>query len=74
MLHCSKPSDFGLTAEVLAKSANCPECGNSVPFGAGRLHIGHYFDPKQQLCAGIVWTCSDLCYLSFESPQFMGRA
>jgi hypothetical protein len=74
MLHCSKPSDFGLPSEVLAKNADCPECGTSVPFGAGRLHIGHYFDPKQQLCAGIVWTCSDLCYLSFENPQFMGRA
>jgi hypothetical protein len=74
MLHCSKPADFGLTSKVLAKKVNCPECGKSIPFGAGKLHIGHYLDFNQQLCAGIVWTCSDLCYLTSENSSFMCKA
>jgi len=74
MLHCSRPSEFGLSSEVLAKNAECPACRKSIPFGAGKLHIGHYLNLDQQLCAGIVWTCSDRCYLDFENPYFMGRA
>ena len=47
---------------------------STIPFGAGELHIGHYLNLKQQLCSGVVWMCSDLCYLNFENPHFMGRA
>lgn len=74
MLHCSKPSELGLAPEVLSKSADCPECGSALPFGAGKFRIGHYLDSTRQLCAGVTWTCSDLCYLSFENLDFMGRA
>ena len=72
MLHTSSPAAY-LGAEKLARSVKCPDCGANSMLSAGVLHLGH-FKYNGELCEGLVWTCSDKCFLSWEHPQFMGHA
>jgi hypothetical protein len=72
MLHTSAPANY-IAAEKLAEPAICPECQASTILAIGRIHLGHY-TANGELKEGLVWTCSDLCYLAFENSQFMGRA
>ena len=72
MLHTSSPAAY-IDTERLAQYAKCPECGASAMLVAGVLHLGHYDfngEPRQ----GLIWTCSDRCFLSWEHSQFMGHA
>ena len=72
MLHTSSPAAF-IATEKLAESAKCPDCGASSILAAGVLHLGH-FNFNGEPCEGLIWTCSDKCFLSWEHPQFMGHA
>jgi hypothetical protein len=72
MLHSSAPQAF-CAPEALANEARCPDCSIVTILGVGVVHLGHYNANGQVKC-GLIWTCSDKCFLSFESSQFMGRA
>jgi hypothetical protein len=72
MLHTSNPAAY-VALEKLAESVKCPDCGASSILSAGVFHLGHYYlsgEPRR----GLIWTCSDKCFLSWEHPQFMGHA
>ena len=72
MLHTSSPAAF-IAPEKLAESAKCPDCGAKSILAAVVLHLGHFNfngEPRE----GLIWTCSDKCFLSWEHPQFMGHA
>jgi hypothetical protein len=72
MLHTSSPAAY-IAAEKLAESAKCPDCGADASLAAGVLHLGHY-NFNGEAHQGLIWTCSDKCFLSWEHPQFMGHA
>jgi hypothetical protein len=72
MLHTSSPAAY-IAAEKLTESAKCPECGADSILAAGVLHLGH-FNLNGEPCEGLIWTCSDKCFLSWEHSQFMGHA
>jgi hypothetical protein len=72
MLHTSSPAAYIIT-EKLAEPATCPNCGASSILAAGVLHLGHFnYDGEPH--EGLIWTCSNKCFLSWEHPQFMGHA
>jgi hypothetical protein len=72
MLHTSRPSDY-ISAEKLAEPAICPECDSRLVLAIGVIHLGHY-QTTEGIQEGLLWTCSDRCFLSWESNQFMARA
>ena len=72
MLHTSSPLAY-IAAEKLVEPAKCPDCGANSILAAGVLHLGH-FNFNGKLREGLIWTCSDKCFLSWEHPQFMGHA
>lgn len=72
MLHTSKPEAF-IPPENLTKEAICPECQFHTIVACGVLHVGHY-NAGREIKQGLIWTCSDKCFLSFESERFMGTA
>ena len=72
MLHTTSPAAY-FDAEKLAQSRECLVCGAKSIVAAGVLHLGHYEfngEPRK----GLIWTCSDKCFLSWEQAQFMGHA
>jgi hypothetical protein len=71
MLHTTKPADY-IPAEKLADPSNCPDCGARFILSVGVIHLGHYC-LKGEVHEGLIWTCSDRCFLSFEAAQFMGK-
>ena len=72
MLHTSSPLAY-IAAEKLVQPAKCSDCGGNSILAEGVLHLGH-FNFKGELREGLIWTCSDKCFLSWEHPQFMGHA
>jgi hypothetical protein len=71
MLHTASPTDY-LAADELAEPATCPDCGSHTILSFGVVHLGHYsYDGDARV--GLIWTCSDRCFLSWEHPDFMGR-
>ena len=71
MLHTTKPADY-ISAERLTEPSNCPDCGANSVMSVGVIHLGHYHY-NGQVCQGLIWTCSDRCFLSWESADFMGK-
>jgi hypothetical protein len=72
MLHTSKPEAY-LTPETLNQPGKCPDCGALTVLALGVMHLGHFNfngEPRE----GLIWTCSDRCFLSWEHIQFMGSA
>lgn len=61
-----------IPAEKLADPSNCPDCGARFILSVGVIHLGHYCF-KGEVHEGLIWTCSDRCFLSFEAAQFMGK-
>ena len=53
--------------------ARCPECNELLVVSAGVLHLGHYHF-KGEAIEGLIWTCSDMCFLSWEPSQLMSQA
>lgn len=69
MLHSASPSAY-MASERLADTAICPDCGARTVLSVGVVHLGHYcHDGAVQ--EGLIWTCSDRCFLSWEHSQFM---
>ena len=71
MLHTTKPADY-ISAERLTEPSNCPDCGANSVMSVGVIHLGHYLY-NGQVRQGLIWTCSDRCFLSWESAVFMGN-
>lgn len=72
MLHSCKPLDY-IPADRLAEPAVCPDCGERATLAIGVIHLGHY-SADGQVKNGLIWTCSDMCFLQWEHKQFMGNA
>lgn len=72
MLHTTAPADY-IPAERLAEPCRCPECNAPTILAVGVLHLGHYA-VNGEVREGLIWTCSDLCFLKFENSRFMGKA
>lgn len=73
MLHTSKPVDY-FPQEALAQIGICPECSTHITLAVGVIHLGHYFNGQNVVSEGLLWTCSDKCFLNFEARQYMARA
>ena len=71
MLHTTKPSDY-IPPERLTDPSNCPDCGARSVLSVGVVHLAHY-NLKGQVYEGLIWTCSDQCFLSWEPAQYMGK-
>ena len=71
MLHSASPTAY-VPSERLAERATCPNCGATAALSAGVIHLGHY-DHEGKVREGLLWTCSDKCFLSWEHPSFMGK-
>jgi len=71
MLHTTKPADY-IPAEKLTEPSNCPDCGAHGVLSVGVIHLGHY-RYNGQVRQGLIWTCSDRCFLSWEAAHFMGK-
>jgi hypothetical protein len=71
MLHSASPTTF-LPSGRLAETAICPNCSAKVALWCGAIHLGHY-DYDGEVRQGLIWTCSDRCFLSWEHPRFMGK-
>jgi len=72
VLHTTKPADY-IPIEKLAEPARCPECNELLVVSAGVLHLGHYHFEGEAI-EGLIWTCSDMCFLSWEPSQLMSQA
>ena len=72
MLHTCNPMDY-IPAERLAEPAICPDCGARTQLAIGVIHLGHYWAGGETR-SGLIWTCSDKCFLLWENRQFMGSA
>jgi hypothetical protein len=70
MLHTSNPEAY-VRPENLDKDACCPECGVKTIVACGVLHVGHY-NAGSEVKSGLIWTCSNRCFLAWEHPRFMG--
>jgi hypothetical protein len=69
MLHSANPASY-MSSEQLSEAAVCPDCGARAELSVGVVHLGHYsFDG--QVLTGLIWTCSDQCFLSWEHRSFM---
>ena len=71
MLHTTKPAD-DISAERLTDPSNCPDCGAHSVMSVGVIHLGHYLY-NGQVRQGLIWTCSDRCYLSWDLVHFMAK-
>jgi len=71
MLHTTRPADY-IAAEKLTEPSNCPDCGARSVLSVGVIHLAHYRF-KGEVCQGLVWMCSDKCFLSWEDTKFMGK-
>ena len=71
MLHSASPTAY-VPTERLAEIAVCPACGAKITLSEGVIHLGHY-DHEGEVREGLLWTCSDKCFLSWEHPSFMGK-
>jgi hypothetical protein len=71
MLHSASPTTF-VPSERLTEAAICPNCSVKVALSDGVIHLGHY-DYNGKVRAGLIWTCSDSCFLSWEHSSFMGK-
>jgi hypothetical protein len=71
MLHSASPSTF-VPSERLAETAICPNCSAKVALWGGVIHLGHY-DYEGEVREGLIWTCSDRCFLSWEHRSFMAK-
>ena len=71
MLHSASPTVY-VPSERLAEPAICPNCSAKVALSGGVIHLGHY-DYDGEVREGLIWTCSDRCFLSWEHPSFMGK-
>jgi len=71
MLHSASPTTY-VPSSKLAEIATCPDCGAKVILSDGVIHLGHY-DYDGKVRQGLIWTCSDRCFLSWEHPSFMGK-
>jgi len=69
MLHSASPSAY-MASDKLAEPATCPDCGARTVLSVGVVHLGHY-SFEGEVREGLIWTCSDRCFLSWEHPQFM---
>ena len=72
MLYTSSPAAY-IAEEKLAEPVICPDCGAHSTLAAGVLHLGH-FDFNGEPHQGLIWTCCNKCFLSWEHQQFMGHA
>jgi hypothetical protein len=71
MLHTTRPADY-IAADKLAEPSNCPDCGARSVLSVGVIHLAHYRFQGEE-CQGLVWMCSDKCFLSWEDRKFMGN-
>jgi len=71
MLHSTSPTTY-VPYERLTETAICPDCGAKLTLWGGVIHLGHY-DYDGEVCEGLIWTCSDRCFLSWEHARFMGK-
>jgi hypothetical protein len=71
MLHSASPTTF-VPSERLAETATCPNCSAKIALWGGVIHLGHY-DFHGEVREGLIWTCSDRWFLSWEHPSFMGK-
>jgi hypothetical protein len=71
-MHTADPAAF-IAAERLAQPAKCPECNAPAILAIGRIHLGHY-KANGEVREGLIWTCSDACFLSWEPSQLMAQA
>jgi hypothetical protein len=72
MLHSSSPAAY-IAADKLAQLAVCPDCGLRTNLAVGVFHLGHYVS-NGEVKRGLIWTCSDKCFLSWEPLQLMGQS
>lgn len=72
MLHTALPAAY-VPPENLTQDCQCPECGFKTIVACGVLHLGHY-KISGEVRAGLIWTCSDKCFLNWEHSTFMGQA
>lgn len=72
MLHCTSPKEY-LPAKSLGEVGICPDCSNKLILAIGVIHLAHYVNNDGTSVEGLLWLCSDKCFLSFEARQFMGR-
>lgn len=70
-MHTANPAAF-IAPERLADPAKCPECQSPAILAIGRVHLGHY-NAGSEVKTGIIWTCSDECFLKWEHQTFMGQ-
>ena len=66
MLHSASLTTF-VPSERLAETAICPNCSAKVALSGGVIHLGHY-DYDGEVREGLIWTCSDRCFLSGNTP------
>jgi hypothetical protein len=52
---------------------NCPSCGQHRLIEQGVVHVGHYQNRGTEH-SGLLWFCTDQCFLAFEHRKFMGAA
>ena len=71
MLHSASPAAY-VPSERLSETAICPDCGARAAVSGGVIHLGHYTH-EGELREGLIWTCSDKCFLSWENPVFMAK-
>jgi hypothetical protein len=71
VLHSANPTAY-VPYERLAETAACPDCGARAALSDGVIHLGHY-DYEGEVREGLIWTCSDKCFLSWESSSFMAK-
>lgn len=71
MLHSASPTSY-VPPERLTEPAICPACDAKLTLSHGVIHLGHY-DYDGKVRAGLIWTCSDKCFLSWEHSSFMGK-
>lgn len=73
MLHCQVADWF--RPEQINQPIGCPTCKQQKPINTGFMFLAHYYgDEEGTIAYGTRWFCSFICFLSFESARFMGRA
>jgi hypothetical protein len=71
MLHSASPITY-VPTEQLAETAVCPHCGGKTTLSGGVIHLGHYMY-RGEIQEGLIRTCSDKCFLSWEHYSFMAK-
>mgnify|MGYP001600034030 CR=1 FL=1 len=72
MLHTLNPVAY-LPENKLHEVGNCPNCQTATALGKGVIVLAHYMS-HGKAAQGLLWLCSQECYLSWEHKDYLHKA